>query len=104
MSGRGRGDFADAKLTDSDLVEQVAEKFKVDKKTAEQIINFAVCMAIERMGKWKSNIRKLQKTKAEEIYSLIKAWKKREKSGNISSASIIDNIESKILELCVEHE
>ena len=85
------------------LTKQIIEKFKVDKKTAEQIINFAVCMAIERMGKWKSNTRRRQKEKAEEIYSLIKAWKKREK-GTISSTSIINEIEKKILELCVSSE
>ena len=74
---------------------QVMRDFKVDEETAERIIAFVSTLALEKMKKWIYNTRRKQKDKAEYIYQLTKRLKK-------GDTRVIDEIEKKILELCVE--
>ena len=78
-----------------ELAKQVMRDFKVDEKTARKIIDFSNELAMERMKKWVYNTRRKQKDKAEYIYQLTKRLKK-------GDTKVIDEIEKKILELCVE--
>jgi hypoxanthine phosphoribosyltransferase len=82
-------------LSTPELVKQVIRDFKVDEKTASGIIAFCNTFAFEKMNKWIRNMKKRQKEKADYIYSLIRRLKRRDES-------VIDEIEKKILELCVE--
>jgi hypothetical protein len=82
-------------LSVPELVSQVMRNFKVDEKTARKIIDFSNELAMERMKKWIYNARRKQKDKAEEIYQLTKKLKK-------GDTKVIDELEKKILELCVE--
>lgn len=97
-------------IAEAELTKQVMEKFNVDRKTATQIIAFAVCMALDKMKKWTTNMRKRQKGKAEDIYTLIKAIKKADLTvmGLPRYCKVIydltNDIEKKILEMCIEHE
>jgi len=82
-----------------ELVNRAMAVFSTDEKTARKIIDFGVILAMEKMKKWTSNMRRRQKERAEEIYKLTKQLK-REKGSNLA----VNEIEKKILELCVEHE
>jgi hypothetical protein len=79
----------------SEFVKQVMRDFKVNEKTAERIIAYCNSFAMEKMKKWIYNARRKQKDKAEYIYQLTKRLKK-------GDTKVIDEIEKKILELCVE--
>jgi len=79
----------------SELVKQVMRDFEVNEEKAERIIAFCNTFAMEKMKKWVYNARRRQKDKAEYIYVLTKRLKKGDKE-------VIDEIEKKILELCVE--
>lgn len=92
-----------SKIKTPEITKEVMTLFGVNEETADRILAYCNTFAMEKMKKWTSNMRRLQKAKAEEIYLLTKAWKKREKTG-ISSAAIISDIEKKILELCVSNE
>ncbi len=107
MSGRGTGDFKDAGIyEDSGLLKQVMDKFSVDEKMANRIIAFAVCISLDENKKWRGNYRRLQKQKAEEIYDLTKKLKIADfkKKSILYYRNLINEIEKKILELCIEHE
>jgi len=78
-----------------EFVKQIMRDFKVDEETAERIIAYCNSFAMEKMKKWICNARRKQKDKAEEIYQLTKRLKKGDKT-------VIDELEKKILELCVE--
>ena len=79
----------------SELVKQVMRDFEVNEETAKLIIAYCNTFALEKMKKWTYNIRRKQKDKAEYIYQLTKRLKK-------GDMKVIDEIEKKILELCVE--
>ena len=78
-----------------EFVKQVMRDFKVDEETASRIIAFCNTLALEKMKKWIYNMRRRQKDKAEYIYQLTKRLKK-------GDTKVIDELEKKILELCVE--
>jgi len=82
-------------LSTPEFVKQVVRDFKVNEEKARRIIAFCNTLALERMKKWIYNTRRKQKDKAEYIYQLTKRLKKGDKK-------VIDEIEKKILELCVE--
>jgi len=78
-------------------VKKLMLEFSVDEKTARRLISYFTCSTQERVDKWIRNIRKLQKDRADEIYRLLKRLKKGDKS-------VIDEIEKKILKICVERD
>jgi len=82
------------------IVKEVMEKFDVDEETAGRIIAFINSIALDKMKKWIANIRKIQKQKAEDIYQLTK----RLKRDGRADSTIVNDIEKRILELCIEHE
>jgi len=90
--------------TTANLIYRVMERFKVDEKTATAYVNFMVTEASEMMQKWIANQNALQKKhmkeQAEEIYGLIKKWKVKNRAHR-DAKSILDEIERKILKLCV---
>lgn len=94
MSGVGDYGVNTKDIPTPELVKKVMEDFEVDEEKARKIIDFAVVMAMEKMKKWIFNTRKRQKEKADYIYGLTKKLKKGDKK-------VIDEIEKKILELCV---
>ena len=95
MSTSGGHELLPADVPTSEIIKEVMKKFNVDKKTAGMIIADRNVFAIEKMKKWIYNIRRKQKDKAEYIYQLTKRLKQGDKK-------VIDEIEKKILELCVE--
>jgi len=78
-----------------EMTKEVMRKFNVDKETAERIITDRNVFALEKMNKWIRNMKKIQKGKADYIYSLTRRLKRGDKS-------VLDELEKKILELCVE--
>jgi hypothetical protein len=82
-----------------ELVSRAMTLFSTDEKTARKIIDFSTILAMEKMKKWTSNMRRRQKERAEEIYKLTKQLK-REKGSNLA----VNEIEKRILELCVSSE
>ena len=97
MSGVGDYGRKPEDLPTPEMVKEVMRKYNVDEKTARLIINDRVVYALERMKKWTFNMKKRQKEKADYIYRLFKSVKK----GRFDKLTI-DEIEKKILELCVE--
>jgi 2-oxoglutarate dehydrogenase complex dehydrogenase (E1) component-like enzyme len=92
------GGYEDEPSVTSEFIYQVMRELKVDEDLAKKIIVFANNYALEKMKKWINNYRKRQKDKAEEIYMLTKKLKKLEKYDSL----LINEIEKKILELCVD--
>jgi hypothetical protein len=82
------------------ITQQTMDKFKVSEKVAEEILEFATTEAQGMMDKWTANQKRNQKIKAEEIYELIKQWKRKVRAKRDDNA-ILGEIERKILELCV---
>ena len=78
---------------------KIMTDYKVDEETAVRIAAYCNTVALEKMKKWTSNMRKRQKEKAEEIYQLTKRLKR-----DNCNTLVVNEIEKKILELCVEHE
>jgi hypothetical protein len=78
-----------------EFVKQVMRDFKVDEETARRIVAYCNSFAMEKMKKWIYNYRKRQKNDAEYIYQLTKKLKK-------GDVKVVDELEKKILELCVE--
>jgi len=95
MSGGYSVDTAEHKTPE--MIKEVMEKFSVTKEIAEQIIADRNVFALEKMKKWTFNVKKRQKEKADYIYQLTRSLKRGH-----NSKIIIDEIEKKILELCVE--
>lgn len=93
------GGHEQGRIETPELVNRAMTVFSTDEKTARKIIDFSTILAMEKMSKWTKNMRRRQKERAEEIYKLTKQLK-REKGSNLA----INEIEKKILELCVEHE
>jgi len=77
-----------------EMTKEVMRKFNVDKETAEKIITDRNVFALEKMNKWIRNMKKIQKGKADYIYQLTRSLKRGNKT-------VIDELEKKILELCV---
>ena len=97
-------------VNEAEFTKQVKEKFNVDEKTANQIIAFGVCMSLDKMKKWIKSNRKLQKQKAEEMYTLTKKIKMADLTmlGMPRYCKVIydavDKLEKIVLEMCIEHE
>ena len=91
------GGYEEEGVATPELINRVMTLFSTDKKTASKIIDFSNILAMEKMEKWTSNMRRRQKERAEDIYQLTKRLK-REGSNTL----VINEIEKKILELCVE--
>ena len=93
MSGEYSLDTIES-LSLPEMTKEVMRKFNVDKETAEKIITDRNVFALEKMNKWIRNMKKIQKGKADYIYQLTRSLKRGNKT-------VIDELEKKILELCV---
>ena len=93
-----------------EVIKKVMSEFGVDEKIAEKIVAFCNAFALEKMKKWIFNYRKRQKDKAEELYKLTRKLKKlvlTEWTGDAHPSevrAVVDEIEKRILELCVSNE
>lgn len=58
-------------------VREVRMHYKVDKKTAERIIECSTVEALERMKKWTDNHKRTKKQEAEDVLADIKLVRKR---------------------------
>jgi hypothetical protein len=61
------------------LPEKVREtmfRFDVDEKRARQLLGYSAILASENFAKWKTNLRRIQLLKAEEILKLVETAKK----------------------------
>jgi len=80
-----------------ELVTRAMTLFSADEKTARKIIDFGVILAMEKIDKWTSNRRRIQKEKADIIFELTK----RLKNSGRADIIVVNEIEKKIMELCV---
>ena len=97
MSGVGDFGISPEDIPTPELVKKVMEDFEVDEEKAGRIISFAVTMALGMQEKWRRNWKKIQKDKAGDIYRLMRSLKRGK-----GDSLIINEIEKRILELCVE--
>jgi len=94
VSGVGSGIGEELQST-SEIIKEVMAKFGVSEEIAGMIIAYCNTFAFEKMKKWTFNMKKRQKEKADYIYRLTRRLKRGDKS-------VLDELEKKILELCVE--
>lgn len=97
MSGVGDFGISPESIPTPELVKKIMADFEVDEEEARRIISFAVVMAMDMQEKWRRNWKKLMKGKADGIYRLFRNAKR----GSFDKLTI-DEIEKRILELCVE--
>lgn len=95
MSGEYSLDTVEHKAPE--MTKKVMKDFEVDEETAGRIITFANTLALEKMKKWTSNMRRRVKEEAEVIYQLTK----RLKRDGRADKTVVNEIEKKVLELCV---
>lgn len=78
----------------SETVKEIMEKFGVNEKTAGEMIAFFNTFMLAKQEKWRRNILKIYRGKAEDISGLVKILK------NVYEKSeTIEKLEKKVLEM-----
>ena len=95
MSGVGDYGMKPEDVATPEIVKGLMRRFDVSEETARLIITYCNAFALEKMNKWIRNMKKIQKEKADYVYQLTRSLKRGNKT-------VIDELEKKILELCVE--